>query len=145
MRMKTEPKDKEAYKFFVERMKYALQKMETEINIRENNNAGFVSQVIVNNLANQWINLADVEVMLREQSSRVFLLALPVEVYGDGFETFFPGRPQNDTGYYPYALWVCMNGRAEAEKTMMEHGLNSVDNQVRLHSCGFLTLKQNNK
>jgi hypothetical protein len=80
--------------------------------------------------------------MLRSLGSRVYLLALPIEFFGNEFETFYPGGPRHDAGYKPYALWICMNGKPEAEKKMIKHNMTAIDNQVRLHSCGFLTPKK---
>lgn len=125
---------------------YSLQKMNADINIQRNNNAGFASQVIVNQLSygsDFMLNLADAEQMLRDMNSRVFLLGLPLEFYkNDELEIFYPGTAKFQTGYKPYALWVCMNGKAEAEKMMIEQGFNAIDNMVRLHNCGFLTYKK---
>ena len=104
------------------------------------NNAGYIGEVLVEKLRfERKTNLADAEQMLRDCHTNIYLLALPVESFGNAMlDTFYP----NDNSYKPYALWICVNGKAEAEKKMMEHGLTPIDNLVRLHSCGFLTLKK---
>jgi hypothetical protein len=110
-----------------------------EINVQSNNHAGFVGQRLVNELDNnRFFNLADMEVFLRDFHNRIYLLALPVESFGREYSAFLPGKDE----FLPYGLWVCMNGKAEAEETMRKHGLTEIDNKVRLHSCGFLTIKK---
>lgn len=125
-------------------MKEKLQKLNLDINRQENNHAGFVALFLVNEIKENPKNgLADFEMALREMNSRVHLIAIPLESYGK-FEgktctTFYP-TPGAD--YKPYGLWVSMNGKAEAEETMKKHDLTEIDNLVRLHNCGFLTLKE---
>lgn len=102
------------------------------------NNAAYIGEALVNELkfAHKQ-NLADVEQELRDCNTHIYLLALPLEVFGNKMlGTFYP----NKQGYYPYAIWICVNGKAEAEEMMMKHDLTPIDNMVRLHSCGFLTL-----
>jgi hypothetical protein len=121
-------------------MKNTIANMKWEIHKNPNkNNAMYISQVIIDILTfHPKANLADVEQELKDCGTNIYLLALSLESFGNNMlDTFFP----NDKGYKPYALWVCVNGKAEAEKKMMEHGITAIDNLVRLHSCGFLKIK----
>ena len=119
-------------------MKNTILSIKREIKQQKNNNAGYVGQILIEKLKfDHENNLADAEVAFRECHSRVFLVALPLEIYGNKMlRIFYPGKD----GFYPYALWVCMNGKSEAEELMKKHNINEIDNLVRLHSCGFLTI-----
>ena len=122
-------------------MKHTIRNLKWQIHENPNmNNAGSISEVIINKLMYEpKLNLADAEQELRDAHTNIYLLALPLESFGNKMlTTFYP----NKDGYMPYALWVCVNGKAEAEKKMLEHGLTVIDNMVRLHSCGFLTFSR---
>lgn len=119
-------------------MKNIIANIKWEIHKDPNkNNAGYIGQILANKCYGKEHTLADAEQMFRDCGTNIYLLALPLESFGNKLlATFFPG----DKSYKPYALWICVNGQAEAEQKMMEHGITSIDNLVRLHSCGFLTM-----
>jgi hypothetical protein len=118
---------------FVANLKWELHKEPNK------NNAGYIGEKLVEKLKFGKSNLADVEQELRDCHTNIYLLALPLEAFGNAMlDTFYPGKQ----GYYPYALWICVNGKAEAEREMLKHNLTPIDNLVKLHSCGFLTLKK---
>jgi len=75
--------------------------------------------------------------MLRDINSRIHLIAIPINAFGGKLRAFHPQDEEDK----PYALWVCMNGKEEAENELTKNGISYVDNLVRLHSCGFLTPK----
>lgn len=117
-------------------MKDVIEKMNLAINNQENNHAGFVGQILVNQLK-EGETLSEAEQMLRNMNSRIHLIAVPIEAFGPKLRAFHP----NDCEDRPYALWVCMNGKEEANEELKKNDLTEVDNLVRLHSCGFLTPK----
>lgn len=124
-------------------LKTALKELEQLINVRANNNAGFVA-LYITDLFKQlpWLTLIDIENELREMGSRLYLIALPVKSYGtfEGKELSSADFRETETEL-PNALWVCMNGEKEAAETRNKNGLSMMDNRRALLSCGFLTIK----
>ncbi len=119
-------------------MKETIEIINREIDKQENNNAGYVGDMIVKEIIINGGNLWAAENALRETSSRVYLLALPIGWFGGEFKSFFPGYEKD----FPFALWVCMNGKMEALRELMQHGFTPEENIVRLTDCGFLTPKE---
>jgi len=118
-------------------MKDVINRMNLAVNNQENNHAGFVGQILVDELKQGNGSLPEAEQMLRDINSRIHLIAIPINAFGGKLRAFHPQDEEDK----PYALWVCMNGKEEAENELTKNGISYVDNLVRLHSCGFLTPK----
>ena len=82
-----------------------------------------------------------IEEILRELKSRIYLIALPISLYGANYDSFYPDKTEIKKGL-PFALWVCMNGETEALGTLQKAGSDDVNNIINLFNCGFLTCKE---
>jgi hypothetical protein len=119
----------------IEGIQRALRILEEAIQQAQYNNAGTVSQFFVdifNQLGHS--DLSKIEELLRDSDSRIHLIAVPAEFFGDQFEATLPHSPHT----LKFALWVCMNGPDEARKTLSQHRITSEENNENLHECGFL-------
>lgn len=109
--------------------------LEHTIRRPEGNNAQVVAQLIADIF--QEIgegDFSEVEKLLRGRASRVYLLALPTEIFGPEYVSRLMGIATD----LPYALWICLNGETEARGLLMQHGLTTPENVINLANCGFL-------
>lgn len=115
-----------------------LDEMNKEIDNPIHNNAGYVGSILLNIIkeGKGQYNLIHIESILRAMQSRVYLIAKPIEFFGSELTTFYP---LPDSEYKPYALWVCMNGKKEAEAELQQMSMSALGNLAALNMCGFLT------
>lgn len=118
-------------------MKEQLQKMNQRIDDHDKNNAQYVAKVLINEINSGNGTLARAEQILREINSRVFLIALPIEIFMNRYDSILP----NQIDKMHYALWICMNGKRQAQIQLSKNKISEVDNMVQLHSYGFLCAK----
>lgn len=81
------------------------------------------------------LNLQEIEAMLRDMGSPIYLIALPIEIFPD-YEARLPHAAERQ---FPYGLYAVVNGFGEAEAFMEKHRLSTELNFQRLASTGMLT------
>ena len=125
------------------------------INIQAYNNAMNVCQVAMQLVKDHNYTLPEMEQGLRELDSRVFMLGLPLHIFnGDkthlnivkGSEHLVTSDEHisilpNSDKRYEYALWVCMNGKDEIEKTLDQFHLTFSEVDISLERTGFAAIK----
>jgi len=111
-----------------------LKDINTIIDNPQYNNAGFVSQIIMDMMVEFPIKFADIEMLFRKMQSRVRLIGLPLKLYNG---QYIAKRP-NDETFYEYGLWVGMNGPEELAKLFKDSKLSEADIDVNLDKTGFL-------
>lgn len=118
-----------------EAIKGALQQIE------HYQNAVVVSQVAVE--ISRGFNkhpFVQMEKLLREMQSTTYLIAIPLT--GDMEEKFISMLPHSGDQEYPYYMWACVNGLAEAQEKMAEVGTNAERNLLDLEKTGLLVPRQ---
>ncbi|KKP39659.1 MAG: hypothetical protein UR28_C0005G0032 [Candidatus Peregrinibacteria bacterium GW2011_GWF2_33_10] len=120
----------------IEKIRQALTILERTIKQPQYNNATVVAQFLVN-VFNEIgrSDLAEVEKLLRDNDSRIYLIAVPVKFFGNQYESRLP----NFSNTLNYALWICMNGLTEALVILSQHGTSTKKNEENLVNCGFLS------
>lgn len=79
---------------------------------------------------------ADFEACLRKVGSRVHLIAVPKDHFGEQLTAVYPeGVP----GEPEYALYACVNGAQEAAEKLARLGISAEDNTAMLARTGVLT------
>ena len=119
-----------------EEFKKYLTDMHEIIDVPETNNAGVVSQFLVNAITEYEATLADAEKILREINSRVRLIGFPLDFFGDEFEAVLPESDKK----YKCALWVGMNGPEELRDDIKRFGFEPGDIDISLEQTGFLIM-----
>jgi len=116
-------------------VRFAVIRIEALIKNPEYNNAGSVSQVIVNacNALGRF-DFTLFEDRLRKVKSRVFLIGRPMSLF-PGFKSKVPKLPME----FPYAMWICMNGQEERDATVAKDGIEPVEMREILILTGLLT------
>lgn len=105
----------------------------------QHNHAGIPSQLAMELWrAGQIDSFAQLESWLREMGSRVFLIAVPTQYFGDQFDAMYP-VPRDDTP--DYVLWTEVNGSEVAQKRLATHELTPQENMKRLERTGLLKLR----
>lgn len=107
---------------------------------QEFNHAGTPSQAAIYLWQQGGINsLADFEAHLRDVSSRVHFIAVPLNYFGDDFNTIYP--PNTGEGEPEYTLYVAVNGSVEAAEMLQRLQITEKENQERLAVTGILVRK----
>lgn len=107
---------------------------------QEFNHAGTPSQAAIYLWQQGGINsLADFEAHLRDVGSRVHFIAVPLDYFGDEFDTIYPvtNRESNPE----YSLYVAVNGVIEASQMLQKLKITMKENQERLAVTGILVRK----
>ena len=85
------------------------------------------------------ISLGYLEGRYRDLDSPTYLLAAPRRLVPAGMHP----RLIHNGAKAKYMLWICVNGRAEAERTMLQFDLaDAEDNRLRLKETGTVRAKR---
>ncbi len=86
-----------------------------------------------------FVDFVLLEGRLRKLNSSAYLIAAPISTAANDVYARALYFPQGDLKYY---LWISVNGKAEADKTMKDFGIKSYKENVQnLRQTGFLQVK----
>lgn len=116
----------------------AIYSMELYMGIPKYNNATTPSQLAIDCMNKGYLqSFGEFEDHLRTAGSRVHFIAVPLDYFGDAYETTFPlgheGQPE-------YTLYVAVNGAEEAAAMLDKLGITAEDNHTRLETTGMLVV-----
>jgi hypothetical protein len=108
-------------------------------------NCAVIGQALMNLLNESWeliqdndICFAYFEIQYRKMESCVYLIACPNHLLAPGTI----GWDFKEKKEMPYGLWICVNGKAEAEKALKDFGTKDFQqNLQKLMQTGFMTPK----
>ena len=118
-----------------ENQKIYSENMHTMIQNSKFNNCGVVGQYLMKIITELGSSLKELEEMLRDQRSRVYLIGLPLSFFENlNYQAKIPGKDE----LLEYGLWIEMNGSEALEDFLEKNELFNVDRT--LEKTGFLLL-----
>lgn len=108
-----------------------------EIDIPSHNNAMVAADYITRAIKKFSLSLAEIEIILRELNSRVYLIGFPLSFYNKGDHKFVSRFPFQEKKL-DFALWIEMNGSDAIDEILKEQGWTDDDVDRSLVKTGFL-------
>jgi hypothetical protein len=99
-------------------------------------NCAIMSNWIMQACTNHKMTFIDIESLLRGKDCYSYLLGLPANTLPKYQKAVNFLSPTHEV--MPYFLWICVNGKEEAIKTLSEFGITEEQNLVNLKQTGFI-------
>lgn len=129
---------KKNMKVIKEEYKQFFREMCDKIDIPQYNNAMEVSEYVLRAIKNFRLSLPDIEKILREINSRVYLIGFPLSWYNTGDQEFV--AKNLDKNNCDFALWIEVNGSDTLEDIIKKYKWTEQDIDRSLNKTGLLMI-----